>query len=263
MTETLVVSNRKGGTGKTTVSVNIAAELAARGQRVLLIDLDTQGHCAVGLGVKVSRSARTAHDLFNESPASLADVLVPTGCERLFLAPANRLFHHGHGRQEEGILRRAIADEAIQRDFDVVIVDTPPSHDALLINGLVAADWIIVPFVPHPLAGEGIKQLMRILLKVITESNQGLKVAGFVPVMSNDRIRLHRSVSADVSLQFGSFKVLPPVRNDITLAEAFALGQPVRYTAPHSRAAADFAEIADTIVSRCLGQDDSTVREVS
>ncbi|WEJ59197.1 ParA family protein [Devosia sp. FJ2-5-3] len=258
MTATLVVSNRKGGTGKTTVSVNIAAELAARGQRVLLVDLDTQGHCAVGLGVSVSRSARTAHDLFRSAEATLAGVVVPTSCERLALAPADRLFHHGQGLQDEGILRRAIGEDAIQRDFDVVIIDTPPSLDALLINGLVAADWLLVPFVPHPLAGEGIKQLMRILLKVITESNHELKIAGFLPVMSNDRIRLHRSVGADVSLQFGAFKVLPPVRNDIRLAEAFALGQPVRYTAPSSRAASDFAEIGDIVARRCLGDTAGT-----
>jgi chromosome partitioning protein len=252
VTATLVVSNRKGGTGKTTVSVNIAAELAARGQRVLLVDLDTQGHCAVGLGVSLARGAPTVHDLFRDREANLASVIVPTSCERLSLAPADRLFHHGHGLQDEGILRRAISEEAIQRDFDVVILDTPPSLDVLLLNGLVAADWILVPFVPHPLAAEGIKQLMRILLKVITETNHDLKVAGFLPVMSNDRIRLHQSIGADVALQFGAFKVLPPVRNDIKLAEAFALGQPVRYTAPSSRAASDFAEIGKILAERCL-----------
>jgi chromosome partitioning protein len=252
VTATLVVSNRKGGTGKTTVSVNIAAELAARGQRVLLVDLDTQGHCAVGLGVNPSRGAPTVHDLFRDREANLASVIVPTSCERLSLAPADRLFHHGHGLQDEGILRRAISEEAIQRDFDVVILDTPPSLDVLLLNGLVAADWILVPFVPHPLAAEGIKQLMRILLKVITETNHDLKVAGFLPVMSNDRIRLHQSIGADVALQFGAFKVLPPVRNDIKLAEAFALGQPVRYTAPSSRAASDFAEIGKILAERCM-----------
>ena len=252
MTVTMVVSNRKGGTGKTTVSVNIAAELAARGHRVLLVDLDTQGHCAVGLGASVGRATPTVHDLFRSPDATLTSVVQSTSFDRLALAPADRLFHHGQGLQDEGILKRALAEDAIQSRFDVVIVDTPPSLDVLLLNALIASNWILVPFVPHPLSGEGIKQLMRILLKVISQSNHDLKVAGFLPIMASDHIRVHRSVSRDVSHQFGSFKLLPPVRNDIRLAESFAIGRPIRYSAPSSRAAQDFAEIGDIIARRCF-----------
>src|SRR5665647_1148688 len=105
MAVTFVVSNRKGGTGKTTVSVNIAAELAAQGHRVLLVDLDSQSHCAVGVGIKVGKGTPTAHDIFRSADARLASVVQQTAFKNLSLAPADPLFEHGEGLRDEGLLR--------------------------------------------------------------------------------------------------------------------------------------------------------------
>jgi chromosome partitioning protein len=252
MAVTIVVSNRKGGTGKTTVSVNLAAELAALGLRVLLVDLDSQGHCAVGLGVKVSRGSPAVHDIFRRVDARLSSAVQPTAFDNIAVAAADPLFEHGEGVRDDGLLRRALAESEIVANFDVVILDTPPSLDILLLNALTAANWVVVPFVPHPLSSEGVKQLMRVLFKIISGTNQQLKLAGFLPMMGNDTIRIHRTVSGDVSNQFGASRMLPGIRSDIRLAECFAAGKPVRYYAPKSRAAQDFAQLGAFLSQLCL-----------
>lgn len=240
-----VVSNRKGGAGKTTVAVNVAAELAALGLRVLLVDLDSQGHCAVGLGIKVGKGTPTVHDIFRRADARLAPAIQASAFENLSLAPADTLFEHGEGLRDEELLRRALADEEIVANFDVVVLDTPPSLDILLLNSLTAAHWVVVPFVPHPLSNEGVRQLMRVLFKIISGANQGLKLAGFLPVMGNDRTLIHRTVIGAVTHQFGAGRLLPMIRNDIRLAESFAAGKPIRYFAPKSNGAEDFLQLGN------------------
>ena len=247
-----VVSNRKGGTGKTTVTVNLAAELAALGKRVLLVDLDSQSHCAVGLGIKVTKETPSAHDIFRNVEAKLAPTIQKTVFENLSLSPANPLYEHGEGVRLEGLLKRALEEEEIVNNYDVVILDTPPSHDILLLNALVAANWVVVPYMPHPLAGEGARQLMRVLFKVISGSNQQLKLAGFLPMMASDSIKIHRTVIKDVTHQFGASRMLPSIRNDIRLAESFGVGKPIRYFAPKSRGAEDFAKLASVLVQLCV-----------
>lgn len=244
----IAISNRKGGTGKTTAAVNLAAELALLGQRVLLVDLDSQGHCAVGLGMKISRGEATVHRLFTDPEARLATLIRATAFSNLALAPADQLFEHGSGLRDSTRLARALAEPEIGERFDVVIVDTPPSLDSLLLNALGAANWVLVPYIPHPLSFEGIRQLTRVLFKVMAGANPGLKILGFLPTTTADHIRQHRAVSGDVARQFGAHRVLPGIRNDVKLAEAFAAGQPVRYYAPASRGAQDFAALATSLL---------------
>jgi len=252
MAMTFVVSNRKGGAGKTTVSVNLAAEIAAMGKRVLLIDLDSQSHCAFGLGVKVDKGTLTAHDIFREKGAQLFHAVQPTVFENLWLAPADSMFDHGSGLRDEHLMANALAMEEIDLKFDVVILDTPPSLDILLLNALIAANRVLVPYVPHPLSMEGMRQLMRVLFKIISGPNRQLKIAGFLPMMTAANIRQHRIVTGDVARHFGSLRVLSGIRNDIRLAESFATGQPIRYYAPKSRGAEDFKQLADSMAGLCL-----------
>jgi len=239
----IAVCNRKGGAGKTTTALNLAAELAHMGRRVLLLDLDSQGHCAVGAGVKYQRAEPTVHAIFTNPQAKLMDAVRATAFPNLALAPADQLFEHGSGIRDELLLARALRDPAIAAQFDVVVVDTPPSLDLLLLNALSAANGVLVPFVPHPLSYEGVRQLMRVLFKIMSKQNPGLKLLGFLPMMAAEHIRQHRVVTGDVARQFGAPRVLAGIRNDIKLAESFAAGQPIRHYAPSSRGAQDYAAL--------------------
>lgn len=251
----LAISNRKGGTGKTTVSVNLAAEFAALGRRVLLIDLDSQGHCAVGCGIKPRADEASVHRLFIDPAATLSEAIRPTAMENLWIAPADPLFDHGRGARDDLRLRRAISDERLAERFDLIIIDTPPSLDALLINGLIAATRVLVPYVPHFLSYEGVRQLVRVLFKIMTRDNRELKILGFLPTMAAEHIRQHRAVTSEMSLQFGAHRVLPSIRNDIRLAEAFSTGQPIRLYAPKSRGAADFEQLAKCLANGLSKQE--------
>ncbi len=241
MARILVISNRKGGSGKSSTSVNVAAELAARRQRVLVIDLDSQGHCALGLGVKLERQAPTVHG-FLAGRHDLRPALTHTAWPDLDLIAADPLFEHGMATDRETMLRDALCAEGLHEAYDTIVLDTPPSLDGLLMNALCAADRVLVPFVPHFLSGEGVRQLARVLFKVASKGlNEHLKVLGFLPVMVDLRIGQHREVSASLSHQFGAARVLPGIRTDIKVAEAFAAGKPVRWYAPSSRASTDYA----------------------
>lgn len=253
----LAISNRKGGTGKTTVAVNLAAELAARGLRVLLIDLDSQGHCAVGLGYPVALGDDTVHRLFVDPSANLVDVIRPTAIERLSLAPADPRFDHGAGLRNDTRLKAALAEEALAQRFDLVVIDTPPSLDHLLMNALLAADRVLIPYIPHHLSFEGMRQLVRALFQVMTRHNRKLRILGFLPTLATEHVRQHRTVIGNVRQEFGEMRLLPPIRADIRLAEAMAAGQPIRLYAPKSRGAADFACLAEEVIRRLLAQTEN------
>jgi len=249
-TEIIVVTNRKGGTGKTTSSVNLAAEFAAQGRKVLLIDMDTQGHCAVGLDIDPFKDWPTVHSLFRSSSFRLKEAIVRTAWPNLSLIPANPLFEHGSCSNDPTRLTRALRDEKLDEEYDLILIDSPPSFDDLLLNALCAAKRVLIPFVPHPLSGEGMRNLARILFRVSSDSNPDLKLLAFLPIMVDRRIGLHRSVTEGVAHQFGQGRLLSGIRVDIKLAESFAKRRPVRAYMPHCRGAEDYALAAQEISRR-------------
>jgi chromosome partitioning protein len=245
MAKILAMTNRKGGSGKTACSVNISAEFAARGQRVLLIDLDTQSHCAIGLGIALERSAPTIHG-FMEGNNTLSQAICSSQWPGLDLVPGNPLADHGTRKYNETHLRDALCLPEISASYDWIVLDTAPSLDTLLINALRAADRVLVPFVPHYLGAEGVRQLSRLLFRIVSHGdNDNLNLLGFLPVMQDLRVGLHREMILSLSQQFGQERLLPGVRNDIRVAEAFAVGQPLRVFAPKCRGVADYAEVVD------------------
>jgi len=244
----LTVSNRKGGSGKTTTVVNLAAEWASSGHRVLVVDLDTQGHSAFGLGVDPVNADQTAHQIFRDPDADIRSSIIQTAWPNLFCIPADTLYY-GNGPVPDTMLLARQLRRPEMAEFDIILLDTPPSLDAMLINALAAADGVLVPMLPHALAVEGVKQLSRLFYKTVTTSNATLKLMGMLPVMASDRIGHHRAVIADIARQYGSEKVMRPIRSDIQLAAAFAERKPIRAFAPRSRGALDYHLLAHELAS--------------
>jgi chromosome partitioning protein len=243
----LTVSNRKGGTGKTTTAVNLAAEGAARGWRVLLIDLDTQGNSAFGVGVKVTKSMLNAHRIFNDKQAGLVDAILEDVVPNLDFIPADVDFNGIGALQDVHRLKQALSVSEIQTRYDLIVLDTPPSLDLLLMNAMAVAKGVVIPLVPHFLSAEGVKQLSRLFFRMAIGVNKDLKLMGFVPVMVNPKTRMHRDIMDGIAKQYGRDKVFRGIRTDIKLAEAFAAGLPILRYAKSSRGASDYAYLFDQI----------------
>lgn len=246
MARRLVICNRKGGTGKTAVSVNLAGELAARGQKVLLVDLDPQSHCAAGVGLHPV--SPFVHDLFHQPDADFSTSIRRTAVNGLWLSAADPAFDHSQASRAEFPLPQSLISSGADELFDTIVMDTPPSLDPLLLNALVTADSVIVPFVPHQLSMLGVRQLVKLLYDIKSSRNPALSLTGFLPTLANPTIRHHRQVMSELAHHFGPGRLLPAIRNDIRIAEAFSQGRPVRLTAPNSRGAEDFRQLADAII---------------
>ncbi|BAU22808.1 chromosome partitioning protein [Caldimicrobium thiodismutans] len=243
----ITITNRKGGTGKSTTVVNLSAEFAFRGKKTLVIDLDTQGHATIGLNCPLNRSQYTIHSLLCDHKNFDLKALLKTEWENLFVIPADPLFEHGKVLNH-GALKELIETAGFRNDFDFILIDTPPSFDSLLINALSASDYVLIPFLPHFLSTEGIKSLVRVFFKIAVSYNPLLKILGFVPIMMNERIKQHKKIFDLIATQFGKNRVFHGIRTDIKLVEAFENHAPVRFYSPHSRGAIDYKILADEIL---------------
>ncbi|WP_006787378.1 ParA family protein [Thiorhodospira sibirica] len=242
------ISNRKGGTGKTTTAVNLAVEFAQRDYQVLLIDLDTQGHAAVGLDVNCPRGAPTAQDMFVQPDFALVCAIVPTLVSGLHFVPADQNFEHGGGPKDLLVLRRQIEAPAIAEHYDIIVIDTPPSLDILLMNAMAAANGILIPMLPHHLSGEGVRQLSRLFFRIGSSINPHLQLLGLLPVMLERGVECHQSVLDNISLQYGRQRLLRGIRTDIRLAEAFAARKPIQLYSPRSRGSLDYYVLAEDLL---------------
>ncbi len=244
------ITNRKGGTGKSTTAVNLSAELAANYGKTLLIDLDTQGHAGLGVGIRHTKGLKTVHDIFKDPTVNLMDCIVKTQWEDLYIAPADPLFGHNEVK-DKGLLRDNLKYAITSEGFEFVVIDTSPSLDNLLLNALVASQYVLAPFMPHYLSLEGIRSLARVFFRITAMDNPSLRLLGLLPVMINQRVQQHRKVTHSLATQFGLNKVFEGIRADIRLVEAFESHQPVRYYAPDSRGTEDYKRLTGQIVRLC------------
>lgn len=246
--DVLTIGNRKGGTGKTATTVNLAATVANRGKKVLILDLDSQSHCAPGLGLSRRSEIPFLHTCFLQPDLSISKTLRRSEIPGVWLSQADPAFIHNDFSCTTGHLRQQLHTSGILDVFDLVILDTPPSLDQLLQSALLAADAVIVPFVPHYLSYDGIKQLVQLMYDIKQTDNPSLTLLGFVPSMVATAKCHHRAVLNQVETLFGSDRLLPGIRNDIRVAEAFEAGLPVHLFAPNSRAAQDYRLLASTVL---------------
>ena len=244
------VVNQKGGVGKTTTAVNVAAYMGLAGVNVLLVDLDPQGNATSGLGIDRHSVPLTTYDVLLES-RSVADTVTATAVPNLFLLPSSVDLAGAEIEMmariaRESFLRAAL--EPVREQFDVILIDAPPSLGLLTLNALTAANALILPIQAEYYALEGISQLARTIDLVKKQLNPGLRVASVVMTMYDSRIRLANQVVEEVKGYFGAIVSQTLVPRNVRLSEAPSHGAPVALYAPRSRGALAYKQIAQEIL---------------
>jgi len=244
--KTIVISNRKGGSAKTTTAVNLASGLAKHGS-VLLLDLDTQGHASIGVGCEPNETLGI-HSIFMGK--TLSETFIPTIHKNLTLSPALTFFDVYEYSDLMGILKSRFKRENIADFFDYCIIDTPPTFDALLKNSLEVADSVIIPFVPHHLGVVAVGQMMRTLYKTASVFEREIVDIAILPVMYNPHINEHKESVRKVELAFGASKLLSPIGVDIKLAKQFESGSPIILESKRSKGLKDYNICVEEILDR-------------
>jgi chromosome partitioning protein len=246
------IANQKGGVGKTTTTVNLAAGLAKVGQRVLVVDLDPQGNATMGCGIDKRKLETTVYDVLLES-ASVAEARARSESGGFDVLGANRELA---GAEVELVglehrterLRGAL--EAAAADYDFVLIDCPPSLSLLTLNGLCAAHGVIVPMQCEYFALEGLTDLVNTIKQVHANLNPTLQVIGLLRVMFDPRITLQQQVSEQLKTHFGDKVFNAVIPRNVRLAEAPSYGQPGVVFDPSSRGAVAYVAFAEEMVER-------------
>lgn len=257
MAKIFCVANQKGGVGKTTTTVNLAAGLAKIGQRVLMIDLDPQGNATMGSGVDKRNLELTIYDVLLEN-ASIAearvqsDKLKDAGCSFDILG-ANRDLAGAEVElvdveRREKRIKQAI--DAVANEYDFVLIDCPPSLSMLTLNGLCSANGVIVPMQCEYFALEGLTDLVNTIKQVHANLNPDLQIIGLLRVMFDPRITLQQQVSEQLKNHFGNKVFNTVIPRNVRLAEAPSYGLPGVAFDPSARGSQAFVEFAAEMVER-------------
>ena len=245
-------TNKKGGVGKTTTAINMAAYCAEFGKRVLIVDIDSQGNATTGLGFSKSALKKSVYNVLIEDDAVLNNVL-PTQVKLLDILPANVDLTGAevdlvYKRNREHILKNAL--DAVKNDYDYIFIDCPPSLGLLTINAWVASDSVIIPMQAEYYALEGVSQLMNTIAMVRQHLNTRLQIEGVVITMYDGRALIAKQITAEIKKFFKNklYEIIVP--RNVRLAEAPSHGVPVMLYDPKCVGARAYKALAEEFLSR-------------
>ncbi len=252
MTRILAVTNQKGGVGKTTTSVNLAASLAQSGQRVLLVDLDPQGNATMGSGIDKRTLDRSVYQLIL-GLATAADVCRKSEPGKYDVLPANRDLAGAEVEMvelENREMRLKVALKPIVASYDFILLDCPPALNMLTINGLVAADAVMIPMQCEYYALEGLSDLVNTIKRVRQHLNPILEIEGLLRTMFDPRSSLAQQVSAQLQSHFGTKVYTTVIPRNVRLAEAPSFGEPAVTFDRACKGSQAYLQLASEIIER-------------
>lgn len=257
MTKIIAVANQKGGVGKTTTTVNLAACLSKAGKKVLLVDIDPQGNSTSGLGIDKRRVEKTVYDcLINEE--KMENVSILTEYENLSLCPSNLDLSGAEielisvmGREQR--LKESLA--TAREEYDYILIDTPPSLGLITINTLTAADSVIIPIQCEFYALEGVSQLVETIKRIKKALNPTLYIEGIVMTMYDARTNLAMQVVDEVKRFFPGKVYRTIIPRNVRVSEAPGFGKPVIYYDESSKGAESYTELAEELIESTLQEE--------
>lgn len=252
----VAIANQKGGVGKTTTAINLAAALSAQGQRVLLVDIDPQGNASTGIGIEPDQRDLTTYELLLDDGVDLNDIIKPTRTPNLFIIPATVDLSSADmellsNEKRSFLLHDALRQpEMLEHRFDFILIDCPPSLNLLTVNAMIAADSVLVPLQSEFFALEGLSQLMLTVREVRQAGNPDLRIEGILLTMYDARNNLSLQVEQDARETLGDVVFRTIVPRNVRLSEAPSFAMPVLEYDPLSKGAAAYQSLAAEMLAR-------------